>query len=93
MFRTLASAAAANQVPDAATALVSLHPAELTALLEQAWDLQSQSDCSPDRPPRPPEQYPRTGGPGHPCRYWHRPICKAPARAQRPPSPPFSPTR
>src|SRR6202047_4849711 len=36
MFRNLAVAA---KVPNGAAKLVSLHPAELTALLEQAWNL------------------------------------------------------
>jgi len=43
MFRALAKAA----VPNAAQVLVSLHPAEMTALLEQAWNLRVHLPSNP----------------------------------------------
>lgn len=52
MFRTLAA-----QVSDGAAKLVSLHPAELTALLEQAWNLRVSRSASGVIPP--------TGHPDH----------------------------
>jgi hypothetical protein len=45
MFRNLAAA-----VPNGAARLVSLHPAELTALLEQAWNLRVHEPTSPTLP-------------------------------------------
>jgi hypothetical protein len=52
MFRNLAA-----RVPDGAAKLVSLHPAELTALLEQAWNLRVN--------PAPGVTLPPTGHPDH----------------------------
>jgi hypothetical protein len=52
MFRRLAA-----QVPDGAAKLASLHPAELTGLLEQAWDLRVNSAGGGTLPP--------TGHPDH----------------------------
>jgi hypothetical protein len=52
VFRNLAA-----KVPDGAAKLVSLHPAELTALLEQAWNLRVN--------PNPGVTLPPTGHPDH----------------------------
>src|SRR5438132_9642234 len=52
MFRNLAA-----QVPDRPAKLVSLHPAELTALLEQAWNVRVSAPPPPLLPP--------TGHPDH----------------------------
>lgn len=52
MFRNLAA-----KVPDGAAKLVSLHPAELTALLEQAWNLRVNGSAGGVLPP--------TGHPDH----------------------------
>lgn len=46
MFRRLAAAASAT-VPNAPTVLVSLHPAELTALLEMAWNVRVHNTAVP----------------------------------------------
>src|ERR1700736_2029878 len=54
MFRNLA----AQVVPDGAAKLVKLHPAELTALLEQAWNLRVNN-------PGPGGTLPPTGHPDH----------------------------
>jgi hypothetical protein len=71
MFRNLAGA-----VPNGAVRLVSLHPAELTALLEQAWNLRVNQPTSPTLPIGHPDH--RSDTPGLAIQQMPLPVAPAP---------------
>jgi hypothetical protein len=80
MFRNLAGA-----VPNGADRLVRLHPAELTALLEQAWNLRVNLPTSPTLPTGHPDH--RSDTPGLAIQQMPLPVAPVPGLTGASPDP------